>query len=79
MRRPESDPSLDALQPVLARQTPVILEASSQREIERALDLAKEFNLRAIIAGGDEASGMRIDRVSGSRPRRNTQDREGEQ
>jgi imidazolonepropionase-like amidohydrolase len=55
MRRPEPDPSLDALQPVLARQMPVILEASSQREIERALDLAKEFNLRAIIAGGDEA------------------------
>jgi imidazolonepropionase-like amidohydrolase len=55
MRRPESDPSLEALQPVLARQVPVVLAASSQREIERALDLAKEFNLRAIIAGGEEA------------------------
>jgi imidazolonepropionase-like amidohydrolase len=54
-RRPEPDPSLDALQPVLARQVPVVLEAGSQREIERALDLAKEFNLRAIIAGGEEA------------------------
>jgi hypothetical protein len=31
------------------------MEASSQREIERALDMAKEFNLRAIIAGGEEA------------------------
>ncbi|HMA23531.1 MAG TPA: amidohydrolase family protein [Gemmatimonadaceae bacterium] len=55
MHRPEIDPSLDALQPVLARQIPVVMEASSQREIERALDLAKEFNIRAIIAGGDEA------------------------
>ena len=55
MRRPERDPSLDALQPVLTKQIPVVLEASSQREIERALDLAKEFNLRAIIAGGEEA------------------------
>jgi imidazolonepropionase-like amidohydrolase len=55
MRRPEPDPSLDALQPVLSRQIPVIMEASSKREIERALDLAKEFNLRAIIAGGEEA------------------------
>lgn len=55
MRRPGSDPSLEALQPVLARQIPVVLAASSQREIERALDLAKEFNLRAIIAGGEEA------------------------
>lgn len=55
MRRPEPDPSLEALQPVLARQIPVVLAVSSQREIERALDLAKEFNLRPIIAGGEEA------------------------
>ncbi len=55
LRRPETDPSLEALQPVLARQGPVVRQASSKREIERALDLAKEFNLRAIIAGGEEA------------------------
>ena len=55
MRRPGPDPSLEALQPVLQRQIPVVLEASSKREIERALDLAKEFNLRPIIAGGEEA------------------------
>ncbi len=55
MRRPENDPSLAALQPVLARQMPVIMLASTQREIERALDLAKEFNIRPIIAGGGEA------------------------
>jgi imidazolonepropionase-like amidohydrolase len=55
MHRPETDPSLDALQPVLSRQMPVVMEASSEREIERALDLAKEFNIRAIIAGGEEA------------------------
>src|SRR6185437_4987940 len=36
MHRPETDPSLEALQPVLSRQIPVIMEASSQREIERA-------------------------------------------
>jgi hypothetical protein len=29
--------------------------ANQQREIERALNLAREFNLRAIIAGGSEA------------------------
>jgi hypothetical protein len=29
--------------------------ANTEREITRALDLAKEFNLRAIIAGGEEA------------------------
>ena len=61
MRRPETDPSLEALQPVLARQIPVVMEAGLEREIERALDLAKEFNLRVIIAGGEEA-----DRVAGA-------------
>ncbi|HYD51147.1 MAG TPA: amidohydrolase family protein [Gemmatimonadaceae bacterium] len=55
MARPEHDPSLAALQPALAREVPVFLQASSQREIERALDLAKEFNLRAVIVGGAEA------------------------
>jgi imidazolonepropionase-like amidohydrolase len=53
--RPQHDPSLAALQPVLAREMPVVMWAGSQREIERALDLAKEFNLRMIIAGGNEA------------------------
>ena len=55
MRRPDNDPSLAALQPVLNRQMPVVMIASTQREIERALDLSKEFNLRSIIAGGAEA------------------------
>jgi hypothetical protein len=34
---------------------PVVMYANTEREIIRALDLAKEFNLRAIIAGGEEA------------------------
>ena len=58
MRRPDTDPSLAALQPVLNGQVPVIMLASQAREIERALDLAKEFKLRAIIAGGQEADQM---------------------
>jgi imidazolonepropionase-like amidohydrolase len=56
MKRPEFDPSLDALQPVISRQLPVVMLADSKREIERALDLAREFNLKLIIAGGAEAS-----------------------
>jgi imidazolonepropionase-like amidohydrolase len=55
MARPQNDASLAALQPVLAREIPVVMWAGSQREIERALALAKEFNLRTIIAGGNEA------------------------
>jgi imidazolonepropionase-like amidohydrolase len=55
VRRPDQDKSLEALGPVLARQMPVVMYADRQREIERALDLAQEFNLRLIIAGGAES------------------------
>jgi imidazolonepropionase-like amidohydrolase len=55
MVRPEFDPGLESLLPALAKQQPVVMVANQQREIERALDLAKEFGLKVIIAGGAEA------------------------
>ena len=55
LRRPEQDKSLAALQPVLARQMPVVMQAEREREIDRALDLAQEFNLQMVIVGGTEA------------------------
>jgi imidazolonepropionase-like amidohydrolase len=55
MQRVEFDPSLESLLPALAGQQPVVMIANSQREIERALDLGKEFGLKVIIAGGSEA------------------------
>jgi imidazolonepropionase-like amidohydrolase len=55
MQRIEFDASHESLLPALAGQQPVVMVANSQREIERALDLAKEFGLRVIIAGGSEA------------------------
>ncbi|HEX8773655.1 MAG TPA: amidohydrolase family protein [Pyrinomonadaceae bacterium] len=55
VRRPEQDKSLAALIPVIRREMPVVMYANTEREITRALDLAKEFNLRAVIAGGEEA------------------------
>ncbi|HEY0386704.1 MAG TPA: amidohydrolase family protein, partial [Pyrinomonadaceae bacterium] len=55
LRRPEQDKSLAALVPVLSRELPVIMLANSEREITRALDLAEEFKLRLIIAGGAES------------------------
>lgn len=55
VRRPDQDKSLAALLPVLSRQMPVVMYADRQREIERALDLAEEFNLRLVIAGGAES------------------------
>ncbi|MGB7922252.1 MAG: amidohydrolase family protein, partial [Pyrinomonadaceae bacterium] len=55
LRRPEQDRSLVALFPVITRAMPVVMYANSEREIRRALDLAEEFNLRVIIAGGAES------------------------
>ena len=43
--RPAYDPSLDAIQPALARALPVAFEADLSREIRRALNMAKAFNL----------------------------------
>jgi len=55
MKRPEADRSLEALIPVVEGAMPVVFNANSEIEIIRALDLAKEFNLQAIIGGGLEA------------------------
>jgi imidazolonepropionase-like amidohydrolase len=55
MRRPQADRSLEALIPVLDREIPVVINANREIEIIRAIGLAKEFNLRLIIAGGQEA------------------------
>lgn len=55
LRRPEQDKSLEALIPVTTRQMPVVLYANTEREIIRALDLAREFDLSPMIAGGAEA------------------------
>lgn len=55
MRRPEADKSLDALLPVLNRAMPIVFNANTEIEIIRALDVAREFNLNAIINGGQEA------------------------
>lgn len=62
MKRPAADKSLEALIPVLNRQIPVVFTANRTNEIVRALDLAKEYNLKTIIAGGQEA-GQFTDRL----------------
>jgi len=54
-RRPDTDRSLAALIPVIDGRMPVVMIANSEREINRALDLASEFKLKLIIAGGQDA------------------------
>jgi imidazolonepropionase-like amidohydrolase len=55
LRRPSPDRSLEALLPVLDGRMPVVMYADREREIQRALDLADEFKLKAIIAGGADS------------------------
>jgi imidazolonepropionase-like amidohydrolase len=55
IERPQTDKSLAALQPVLAGQLPVVLQANSAREIRRVIALAEEFKLSYLIAGGQES------------------------
>jgi imidazolonepropionase-like amidohydrolase len=51
LQRPADNAALDALQPVLRRDVPVVFIADSVTMIHRAQMLAKEFNLRPIISG----------------------------
>ena len=46
---------LEAMQPVLAGRTPLIIVADKASDIEAALRLAREYALRIMIAGGAEA------------------------
>jgi imidazolonepropionase-like amidohydrolase len=55
--RPEPDKALDALQPALARQVPVVFTANEPKEIERVVALAEEFNLSPIISGANQSDG----------------------
>jgi imidazolonepropionase-like amidohydrolase len=50
------DPALEAMQPVIERKLPVAFEANEAREILRALKMAKELKLDAIVTGGLEAN-----------------------
>jgi imidazolonepropionase-like amidohydrolase len=55
IKRPEADATLQALIPVVNGSMPIVFNANSEREIIRALDLSKEFGLKAIISGGLES------------------------
>ncbi len=54
-KRPPADPSLEALHLALARKHPVIIEADSRDQIDRALNFAAEHKLQPILFGGRDA------------------------
>jgi imidazolonepropionase-like amidohydrolase len=57
-KRPDESPSLDALGGVLRRDVPVVFVADSDLMMRRAEAIAKEFNVRMIIAGGRQGYRM---------------------
>ena len=67
--RPTYDPSLDAIQPALARALPVAFEADLAREILRSLNMAKSFNLDPVITGAREADQVIADLKAWTTPR----------
>ncbi|HEU4521191.1 MAG TPA: amidohydrolase family protein, partial [Thermoanaerobaculia bacterium] len=56
--RPAASADLDALTPVVRRELPIVFMADSPEAIRRAASLAREFNLRLIIAGARQAYSM---------------------
>jgi imidazolonepropionase-like amidohydrolase len=57
-KRPDESPSLEALGGVLRRDVPVVFVADSELMMRRAEAIAKEFNLRIIIAGARQGYKM---------------------
>jgi imidazolonepropionase-like amidohydrolase len=55
------DPALEALQPAVNARMPVVYRADSVREIDRALNMAREFKLDTVLAGGREADQLAAD------------------
>lgn len=50
--RPELNRSMEALQPVINGEMPVIFNVATVREMKRAIALAEEFNLKYLLSGG---------------------------
>jgi hypothetical protein len=65
--RPSYDANLDALVPVVRGQLPAFFAASNENEIRRAVDIAKEFDLKLTIVGATEAF-RTMDALKGARP-----------
>jgi imidazolonepropionase-like amidohydrolase len=66
MTRLTYNADLDALVPVIKGELPAFIAANNENEIIRAMDLAKEFKIKATIVGGAEAF-RAVDRMKESR------------
>ena len=58
LRRPQDDPALEALRPVLRRELPVVFIADSAQMMRRAQALARELNVRYVLSGARQGYAM---------------------
>jgi imidazolonepropionase-like amidohydrolase len=68
MKRPTYDPLLEALIPFVKDRRPVVFQCNDQEDIKRALRLAEEFRLNAMIGGANEAWRVAADLKKSGRP-----------
>jgi imidazolonepropionase-like amidohydrolase len=61
LERPPEDAALDALEPALRRDLPVVFIADSELMMRRAQAIAKEFNLRYVLSGAEQGYRMAAD------------------
>jgi imidazolonepropionase-like amidohydrolase len=55
LKRPAYDARLEALVPFVRDRRPVVFQCNNQEDIKRALKIAAEFKLNALLAGANEA------------------------
>lgn len=58
LERPQENPALDALRPVLRRELPVVFVADSDLMMHRAMKLAAEWNVQYVLAGARQGYAM---------------------
>ena len=61
LERPQENPGLDALRPVLRRELPVVFVADTELMMRRAMTLAREWNVQYAIAGARQGYAMPAD------------------
>ena len=58
LERPQENPGLDALRPVLRRELPVVFVADTELMMRRAMTLAAEWNVPYVLSGGRQGYAM---------------------
>lgn len=58
LERPQENPGLDALRPVLRRELPVVFIADTELMMRRAMTLAAEWNVQYVLSGARQGYAM---------------------